>query len=957
MNLTLFSKTPEVTVLDNRGMVVREIRYQRHPDRPLITDERITRHQYNVRGVLTESIDPRLHDLRQTVADVQSNFRNLAALNGAVLRTESVDAGVKIALNDIEGRPHIAITAAETGEAVTVSWQYETDTLPGRQLSMTEQASGQTARITERFIYADNTDAEKALNLAGQCVSHYDTAGLVQTNSINLVGVPNSVSRHLLKDADSLEVAISWQGEDVSAWNDLLSSAVFTTQTTTDATGAALTTTDARGNVQRVAYNVTGLPAGSWLMLKGDREQVIVQSLTYSAAGQKLREEHGNGVVTTYTYEAETQRLTGIRTERPAGHASGAKVLQDLRYEYDPVGNILKISNDAQETRFWRNQKVVPENTYVYDSLYQLVSATGREMANAGQQGSSLPSASVPLPTDSSAFTNYTRSYTYDGGGNLTQIRHSAPATNNSYTTNITVSDKSNRSVLSTLTETPSEVDTLFSAGGQQTQLLPGQSLVWTPRNELLKVTPVARDGGADDSEGYRYDADSQRILKVSVQETGGTTQSQRALYLPGLELRSTKSGDTETEDLQVITVGEVGRAQVRVLHWESGRPTEITGAQVRYSYDNLTGSSQLELDSDGNIISMEEYYPYGGTAALTARSAVEGDYKAVRYSGKERDATGLYYYGYRYYQPWAGRWLSSDPAGTVDGLNLFRMVRNNPTSFIDNHGCVSAKLSDSDFQHALPKPAINYTRGAEYRLTRSVSVPNIRAAIPRANDEQKFIGYHGTNELSAKNILEKGLDIDRIPHGQIGQGFYIAKDRYLANGSSNPSGSLKKSEIDKNIPFYRKIQNSTLNLFGSTFDQYKFKPNYPDDITPVLLKVYQSQQVVHSQWNSMLSNDLAIIQYSKPEERQSVANDTIRNMAQNLQMLIRSEEFDKLSISRDDGRNETGSWYPARESHVPELHRTDILSPDNPINPGVNDINSKIRKRFNQRVDSYRRN
>jgi insecticidal toxin complex protein TccC len=139
-----------------------------------------------------------------------------------------------------------------------------------------------------------------------------------------------------------------------------------------------LSTTDAKGNMQRVAYDVA--------------------SLTYPAAGQKLREVHGNGVVTTYTYEAETQRLTGIKMDRPAGHASGARVLQDLRYEYDPVGNVLKITNDAEETRYWRNQKVVPENTHVYDSLYQLVSATGREMANTFQQDSRLPSAAAPFP-------------------------------------------------------------------------------------------------------------------------------------------------------------------------------------------------------------------------------------------------------------------------------------------------------------------------------------------------------------------------------------------------------------------------------------------------------------------------------------------------------------------------------------------------------------------------------
>lgn len=100
------------------------------------------------------------------------------------------------------------------------------------------------------------------------------------------------------------------------------------------------------------------------------------------------------------------------------------------------------------------------------------------------------------------------------------------------------------------------------------------------------------------------------------MQKTSSSTQTRRALYLPGLELRSTKVGETETENLQVITVGEAGRAQA--LHWQSGKPTEA----LRYSYDNLTGNSGLELDGEGSIISMEEYYPYGGTAALAERGS-----------------------------------------------------------------------------------------------------------------------------------------------------------------------------------------------------------------------------------------------------------------------------------------------------------------------------------------------
>jgi insecticidal toxin complex protein TccC len=531
MNTSLFSKTPTVTVFDNRALTMRDIAYHCHPDTPDVITELITRHQYDARGFLIQSADPRLYDAGL------ANFRYMTDLAGSVLRIQGVDNGTTVSLNDAAGRPFIAVSNISTtddgvedlSQAVTRTWQYEDAELPGRLVSITEQVTGETARITERFVYAGNGDAEKGLNLAGVCVSHYDTAGLMQTNSIALTGAPLSVTRRLLKDADNPDAVADWQGEDVSAWNDLLGAETFTTLTTADATGAVLTTTDAKGNRQRVAYDVAGLLSGSWLTLKGGTEQVIVKSLTWSAAGQKLREVHGNGVVTTYSYELQTQRLTGIKTERPAGHASGAKVLQDLRYEYDPVGNVLKISNDAEETRFWHNQKVVPENTYVYDSLYQLVSAAGREMANAAQQGGNLP-ATIPLPTDSSAYTRYTRTYIYDSSGNLTQVRHS-PATGSGYTTKITVSDRSNRGVLSTLTKNPSEVDALFTASGQQKQLLPGQNLVWTPRNELLKVMPVVRDGSTDDRESYRYDADSQRVLKVSVQKTGSSVQTQRVLY------------------------------------------------------------------------------------------------------------------------------------------------------------------------------------------------------------------------------------------------------------------------------------------------------------------------------------------------------------------------------------------------------------------------------------------
>ncbi|WP_147471816.1 RHS repeat-associated core domain-containing protein, partial [Pseudomonas cichorii] len=103
----------------------------------------------------------------------------------------------------------------------------------------------------------------------------------------------------------------------------------------------------------------------------------------------------------------------------------------------------------------------------------------------------------------------------------------------------------------------------------------------------------------------------------------------------------------------------QAGRNGVRVLHWQAGKPAELTNDQYRYSLTDHLGSSTLELDKDAQIISQESYYPFGGTSWWADRDSIEANYKTVRYSGKERDATGLYYYGLRYYAPWLQRWIN----------------------------------------------------------------------------------------------------------------------------------------------------------------------------------------------------------------------------------------------------------------------------------------------------------
>ncbi|WP_256081066.1 RHS repeat-associated core domain-containing protein [Massilia sp. YIM B04103] len=674
---SLCQGSPVLSVVDNRGLPVRTVQYNRASAEEAF-DELISQQSYTELGQLSSRIDPRLLRARELDPAVPPNFRYDQSLSGQGLKSVSQDAGEQVVIYDVEGGP----VWKRDSRGLTAEMEYD---VLHRLVTVTEQDELGAAVTSERILYGETVEVPAAANLRGQIALRYDTAGLTRTPSCAVTGeVLRSEQQFLL---DSI-VNSNWAGTDASAWQRDLDPATYISSWAYDALGSVVQSTDARGNQQAMQLNVAGQLASSSLQLAGQASaHALLSAISYSAAGQPLREVAGNGVVTEYGYEAATQRLSTLKTSRPA-QSGRASVLQDLQYSYDPVGNILAISDAAIPPSYTRNQKVDGDNRYSYDALYQLLSATGRENANAGQQTAAMPLPIVPLAGEAGQLSNYTRYYSYDRGGNLIGMQQVGQ---NSYTLNMVVAPTSNRAVQQTGSVTPGDVDGEFDACGNLRQLAPGQPLVWNMRNQLQRTVQVARSGPDDDCESYRYDTVGQRASKVQTSLTSGTTRTTRVLYLPGLELRRTEQnqggGATPVEDLQVIKGGAAGRQSVRCLHWDEGQPAAIGNDQLRFSLGDQIGSVLLELDQQADILTWEEYYPYGGTAVWSARNDTETKYKYVRYSGKERDGSGLYYYGFRYYAPWLFRWISPDPAGTVDGLNLFCMVGNNPITFSDSTG------------------------------------------------------------------------------------------------------------------------------------------------------------------------------------------------------------------------------------------------------------------------------
>ena len=122
---------------------------------------------------------------------------------------------------------------------------------------------------------------------------------------------------------------------------------------------------------------------------------------------------------------------------------------------------------------------------------------------------------------------------------------------------------------------------------------------------------------------------------------------------------------------------------------------TDRGGTEEFFAY-NAVGDTVALTDGTGAAGKTDLYEAFGNIVSSTGSSA-----NNRLANTKERDfSIGLDNHGFRYFDPEVGRYISRDPLGYKDGLDVYLYVHNNPINFVDPLGLQELSPEESEPMH-----------------------------------------------------------------------------------------------------------------------------------------------------------------------------------------------------------------------------------------------------------------
>lgn len=414
-----------------------------------------------------------------------------------------------------------------------------------------------------------------------------------------------------------------------------------------------------------------------------DRKSQVTTN-TYDVLNRRTKTTFQDGTSTNSTYDAGN-RVTQVQ-EKDAGNNVTATItrtydgLDRLTQEVTAQGQVDYVYDIANR----RTSMTVAGQTavtYTYDNANRLTTITqGSNVVTLGYDDADRRT-SVSYPNGNSV------TYVYNAASELTSLTFKQGATvigDLTYTYDLAGNRIKTGGSFARTTIPPTLAATTYNANNQQTTFgmntltydLNGNlatvtdgggttTYTWNSRNQLAGIANTGF------SASFSYDSLGRR--------TGKTIQGTTTNFVyDGLNPVQERAGATVTANLLT------GLGIDEFL-------TRTDGAGTRGLLTDALGSTVALGDGTGTIQTQYTYEPFGYASQTGAANT-----NSYKYTGREDDGSGLYYYRARYYHPRVQRFISEDPIGFQGGANFYVYVDNSPYRWIDPSGLDSTSWNNT---------------------------------------------------------------------------------------------------------------------------------------------------------------------------------------------------------------------------------------------------------------------
>ena len=366
----------------------------------------------------------------------------------------------------------------------------------------------------------------------------------------------------------------------------------------------------------------------------------------------------------------------------------------------------------------------------------------------------------------------------------------------------------------------------------------------WDAKNQLVRArtknciaTPETTAAPQGWDLTFSYDSEGRLFKKHVVEYRDGARVSEKTITFlwDGWDLiyerHQLPSGLTTLERKYLwgpdIADGAAGGAGGLLLI----RETKGNATQDLYPLYDGTGHVVALTNNSGALLASYAYGPFGELIHATGPAARANPWRyATKYFDHE---TGLSYFGHRYHDPITGQWLSREPLGETESVNLYSYCGNDPVNSVDVLGLAKVPINQADknlidlaFRYGL----INENAGADAvidtailnsLLTANGGSPIVfemgRTVVPCIVCHGSYAGGHieGVSRLFSMvngqvHSSTGNADMMRkIGAGAWGNTRALPGDignmiAMMANGSANAVGELAGVEIGSHPAFYQ---------------------------------------------------------------------------------------------------------------------------------------------------------